>query len=380
MKHWITILLAGAMTLSLAACGNPAGTAESTAASPSDGPAAESQAQPAESAAPQETANPAVPSAEAGTPGGQGGKPNGNFGGKPGNFGGQGGGFGGGGAVDKSGDAELQSLISTYLDAFEQYDYTDSKTGLSATYNLYLPEGYSETDAYPLVVFIPDSSVVGQDATAALTQGCGGLVWVTEEFQAEHPCIVLVPQYSETVLDDHNGYTRTGYVEMTRNLIHDIAATYAVDTDRIYGTGQSMGCMITLILSTEYPDLYAACMFVDGQWDITTLEGLKDQTFLYFAAEGDAKAYAGQQEVIEMLKKSGVIPATATWDATWSEEEIAAAAEELFGQGSDINCITWAKGTVLPDGAIEGTDEHMYSFDHAYKVDTALEWVFSHTN
>ena len=42
---------------------------------------------------------------------------------------------------------------------------------------------------------------------------------------------------------------------------------YAVDTDRIYGTGQSMGCMTTLILASEFPDLYAACMFVDGQWD-----------------------------------------------------------------------------------------------------------------
>lgn len=30
-----------------------------------------------------------------------------------------------------------------------------------------------------------------------------------------------------------------------------------------------MGCMTTLILASEYPDLYAACMFVDGQWDGT---------------------------------------------------------------------------------------------------------------
>ena len=27
---------------------------------------------------------------------------------------------------------------------------------------------------------------------------------------------------------------------------------YAVDTSRIYGTGQSMGCMTTLILASEY--------------------------------------------------------------------------------------------------------------------------------
>lgn len=36
-----------------------------------------------------------------------------------------------------------------------------------------------------------------------------------------------------------------------------------------------MGCMTTLILASEYPDLYAAYMFVDGQWDISMWQGFK---------------------------------------------------------------------------------------------------------
>ena len=61
-----------------------------------------------------------------------------------------------------------------------------------------------------------------------------------------------------------------------------------------------MGCMTTLILASEYPDLYAACMFVDGQWDISTLTGLENQTFVYFAAEDDTNAWNGAQEVMAM--------------------------------------------------------------------------------
>ena len=172
------------------------------------------------------------------------------------------------------------ALVSTYADQFEQLTYTDPETGLSITYNLYLPEDYDETASYPMVVFIADSSCAGRDATSSLTQGLGALVWATKEWQSVNPTIVAVPTYPETILDDHGSYTTTEYVELTKKFIDYMSSEYAVDSERIYGTGQSMGCMTTLILASEYPDLYAACMFVDGQWDVSTLAGLEDQTFV----------------------------------------------------------------------------------------------------
>ena len=199
-----------------------------------------------------------------------------------------------------------EALISTYADQFEQLTYEDAESGLSITYNLYLPEGYDETASYPMVVFIADASTVGNDASVSLTQGLGALVWASDEWQTANPTIVAVPTYPETVLDDHSGYTTTEYVELTKRFIDYMSTEYAVDTDRIYGTGQSMGCMTTLVLASEYPDLYAACMFVDGQWDVSTLAGLEDQTFVYFAAEDDEKAWTGAQEVMAMFDEDGV--------------------------------------------------------------------------
>ena len=198
------------------------------------------------------------------------------------------------------------TLIATYADKFEQKTYTDSESGLSITYNLYLPEGYDASASYPMVVFIGDSSCAGNDATVSLTQGRGGLVWATEEWQSVNPTIVAVPTYPETILDDHGSYTTTEYVELTKRYIDYMSGEYAVDTNRIYGTGQSMGCMTTLILASEYPDLYAACMFVDGQWDISTLTGLENQTFVYFAAEDDTNAWNGAQEVMSMFDTDSV--------------------------------------------------------------------------
>jgi predicted peptidase len=250
------------------------------------------------------------------------------------------------GAVANTLAEDEESLVSTYAGKFEQKTFTDEETGLSITYNLYLPEGYDEAASYPMVVFIGDSTCAGDDPTYSLTQGRGGLVWATDEWQSVNPTIVAVPTYPETILDDHDGYTTTEYVELTKRYIDYMCDEYAVDSDRIYGTGQSMGCMTTLILASEYPDLYAACMFVDGQWDVNALSGLEDQTFVYFAAEDDTSAWSGAQEVMEMFDADNVSYDYVQWDGTWSVDELSSAANDLFSADENQYFISWKTGTI----------------------------------
>ena len=240
-----------------------------------------------------------------------------------------------------------EGLVETYTDLFDQLTYTDEETGLSITYNLYLPEGYDENAEYPMVVFIGDSTTAGTDAEYSLTQGLGGLVWATSEWQSVYPTIVAVPTYPETILDDHDGYSTTEYVELTKRFIDYMSDEYAVDTDRIYGTGQSMGCMTTLILASEYPDLYAACMFVDGQWDTELLSNLEGQTFVYFAAEDDTSAWTGAQDLMGRYDADGVTYTYAQWNGTWSADELSASASELFSEeATGAYFISWKTGTI----------------------------------
>ncbi|MCR5775174.1 MAG: prolyl oligopeptidase family serine peptidase [Lachnospiraceae bacterium] len=252
------------------------------------------------------------------------------------------------GAVPNTLAEDEDTLISTYVDKFEQKTYSDPESDLSITYNLYLPEDYNPSGSYPMIVFIGDSSCAGSDATVSLTQGRGGLVWATEEWQSVYPTIVAVPTYPETILDDHGSYTTTEYVELTKRYIDYMSSEYAVDAERIYGTGQSMGCMTTLILASEYPDLYAACMFVDGQWDISTLKELENQTFVYFAAEDDTNAWNGAQEVMAMLDSDSISYKYTQWDGNWTVDELSAAAQELFTEDEDRYFISWATGTIEP--------------------------------
>lgn len=276
--------------------------------------------------------------------------------------------------VDTSTSFDEEALIAECVGKFEQKTYADAETGESITYNVYLPEGYDASKSHSTVVFIADSSCAGKDAVQSLSQGLGALVWASDEWQDAHECIVLVPTYPVTILDDHSGYTTTEYVEMTKRFIDAMADEYAVDTNRIYGTGQSMGCMTTLILASEYPDLYAACMFVDGQWDVSTLSGLENQTFVYFAAEDDERAFAGQQEVMAMFDADNASYTYQQWDAAWNAEQLTDAAAGLTAAGTDANFVSWKTGTIPGSG--QGAGVHMASFDYAYNCKAVMEWLF----
>ena len=271
-------------------------------------------------------------------------------------------------------DEELQTMIDEVADRFIQDEYVDEETGLTVVCNVFVPEDADEDEALPAVFFITDSSTVGRGAEASLTQGWGGLIWATAEEQAKHPCIVIVPTFDAVILDDHSGFVTTDYIDLMPRLVETMAERYNGDMDRLYATGQSMGCMTFLLTAANNPDLFAAELFVDGQWDITTLQGLESQKFFYIAAGGDQKAVGGQDEVLAMLDEDEVAYSYAEgWDAQADAEELTALTEELLAEGNDINFIRWEAGTVLNGGF---GMEHMASFDYAYKLEAVRDWLF----
>lgn len=82
--------------------------------------------------------------------------------------------------VDKSSDVELQEMIKSEVSKFQTFVFNDVESDVVIEYNLYIPESYDETKTYPLVMFIPDSSLVDKGLEASLTQGWGGVIWATD--------------------------------------------------------------------------------------------------------------------------------------------------------------------------------------------------------
>ena len=264
---------------------------------------------------------------------------------------------------DKSGDEVLQALISTKAPKFTVKTFSDDVTGLAIQYSIYLPEGYSDGEKYPAVFFMADGSAAGKAPEFSLTQGYGALVWPDD-------CIVIVPAYPIMILDDHDGFVKTDYVELTARFVKWAVKNYSIDSSRVYATGQSMGCMTWLVLAAKYTDMFTACLFVSGQWDINELKGLVGQRFVYTASLGDDKASKGQQEVIDMFSEAKI-------PCVWYRNVDAKAPALTIPANQPQSFITFTAGTTLPENTPAKYSEHMTSFDFAYKIAAVREWLLS---
>ena len=377
MKRRLVSILAAAAMVVTAACGNtPAQTTEAASK------AAETAVQTTETAAQATEANESAETAEttaqtAESAAQQEEKKTGG----PGNHEGQGGPGGqrGGGMQDKSSDTELQTMISEVAPKFELLTYEDAENGTSLQYQLFVPENYDASQTYPLLQFIPDSSVVGKDAETVLTQGWGGLVFATEEEQAKHPSFVVVPVFTETVVNDNFGHSEQ--IETAVRLIQSLTEQYSIDTDRIYTTGQSMGGMTSFYLNTAYPDLFAASLFVGSQWDNSILNILEDKKFFYIVAAGDPKASEGQAGLKEVFDRDKASYSSAEWSAQDPQETQNTAVETMLSEGNKANFITFSLGSTTVDGSTGSSmaGEHMTSFDYAYKIEAVRDWLFQQT-
>lgn len=182
---------------------------------------------------------------------------------------------------------------------------------------------------------------------------------------------MLVPAFSVVVVDD--AWNPSDEIEAAVNLIGSLTENYSIDTDRLYTTGQSMGCMTSIYLNSKYPDLFAASLFVSGQWDISVLTPLENKKFFYITAGGDEKASGGQDEVKSMFDADGVSYSYGTWSAQNSVDEQNASAAELIAEGYDANMIRFEKGSVLNGGS---GMEHNASFNYGYKIPAVRDWIF----
>ena len=279
--------------------------------------------------------------------------------------------------TDKSSDAELQSMIAEIAPKFQLLTYKDTETGTSLQYQLYIPENYDASQSYPMIQFIPDSSVVGKGTDAVLTQGWGGLIWATETEQEKHSAFVVVPVFTETIVDDNHNHS--GQIDVAMRMLQSLTETYSIDTSRIYTTGQSMGGMTSFYESIAYPDFFAAYLFVGSQWDTARLSGLEEKSFFYIVSAGDPKASAGQSALLTVFDSDNAAYSHAEWGAQEDADSQNSQVAAMLTEGNNANFVTFTAGTTLAEGqtAMSGAGEHMTSFDYAYKLEAVRDWLFA---
>ena len=283
--------------------------------------------------------------------------------------------------LDETAKANLEKVSTEVKDKFKEFTYTDDETGLSVNYGLFIPESYGKSNkVYPLIMFVGDATTTGNSISQILENCIGSVIWATAEEQKKHECFVLVPTFNEKLIDDSNGNaTISQYMDVIVRMIEQIKKDYDIHKDKIYSTGQSMGCMTPLYLTANNLDLFAATLLVDGQWDISQIQGIKDRKFVYFAAEGDKKAYEGQTNVKNYLKENNVDYAEVSdVDAKADADSLNKIADELFAKGLEKNFITWKLYSTYANGESNGSKagEHMTSFYYGYNIERVRDWLF----
>ncbi|MCD9027485.1 hypothetical protein LDO26_04555 [Luteimonas sp. BDR2-5] len=281
-----------------------------------------------------------------------------------------------GGVIPASGHAlETSRVENLIVDDFRQLEFHDPATGRTLRYNLFVPKDYDPEKSYPLVLFMHDAGATSDVTRTTLFQGLGAVAWASPADQASRPCFVLAPQFTEIIADDDS--RTSDALDTTIDLIRALADEYGIDRDRLYTTGQSGGCMLSIAMDIKYPDFFAASFLVAGQWDPALVKPLARQKLWILVSQDDAKAFPGQNAIVDVLAQEGAKISRATWDGTWSAAQFREAFDAIDAEGSPINYVTFAPGTVIPPGqSAAGASGHRNTWRIAYSIAPIREWIF----
>jgi predicted peptidase len=175
---------------------------------------------------------------------------------------------------------------------------------VEVNYLLYLPGDYGKDNRrkWPLIVFLHGSGERGSDLELLKRQPLPKVL----EHQTDFPFIVVSPQLP---LEMGNW---SGLIEPMKVLVNQIQAAYAVDTQRVYLTGLSMGGFGTWEFALRYPRRFAAIVPIAGGYKFQSnaipenICDLKDLPVWVFHGARDANVLPRQSEdMVEALKACG---------------------------------------------------------------------------
>lgn len=268
------------------------------------------------------------------------------------------------GEIYKASDTPIRTTaeICPVADRFEQQEFVSPYTGQVLPYNIFLPEDYDPEQQYPLVLFIHDAGVASAPVQQPLWQGNGATSWAEPEAQARHKCIVVAPEYPVITVDDNWNYSH--HLDATIALLKELQTRYSIDSKRIYTTGQSMGCMSSIVLMLKEPDLFAGALLVAGKWNPELMGPLDRQNIWIISCEGDSSSNSLQGQAVEKWRSQGSPVSEATWEMTQTPEQFSAEADKMRAEGNHLLF------THLTGG------NHRATWFVAYGIPSVQDWLF----
>jgi predicted peptidase len=218
---------------------------------------------------------------------------------------------------------------SSPFDAFERHTFLHEYAAgdaIELPYRLLPPIDPKEGERYPLVVFLHGFGERGTDNERQLANG--GAVLADEAFRRERPAFVIAPQCPDGI-EPATGRDRawifrlqpgapatidldrepTPQLAAVHALVESVCRAHAVDRDRIYLMGLSMGGYGVWELATRYPETYACAAPICGGGDARHAARLTELPIWAFHGDADTVVPPERsREVIDAIRATGGSP------------------------------------------------------------------------
>ena len=136
-------------------------------------------------------------------------------------------------------------------------------------YRLMAPTAPQTGKRYPLVIVLHGSGAIGSDNSSQL--GALAMSWSAPAIRKRYPAYILVPQFAErsanyapSAADGLLAAKPGPNLPTLRALVDQLTPQFAIDTNRVYVTGFSMGASAAVQSVLQNQDMYAAAVAFSG--------------------------------------------------------------------------------------------------------------------
>jgi predicted peptidase len=256
------------------------------------------------------------------------------------------------------------AIASDPVKMFEPRQFADEQRNV-LKYRLLKPAGYNVNRKYPLVIFLHGAGERGDDNKVQLVHGMKE--FLDPARREKMPCYVVAPQCptgKKWVEVDWSAPSSkfpeqaSDSLGLTIKLVQSMIETAAVDPNRIYITGLSMGGYGTWDAAARHPELFAAAAPICGGGDPETASRFKHIALWAFHGDQDqAVKVERSRQMIEALKAAGGEPKYTeypgvghdSWTDTYKNQEFH---DWLFAQRR-----VKPKGEAEAEGEAAGSDQ-----------------------
>jgi predicted peptidase len=193
------------------------------------------------------------------------------------------------------------------VDGFLPRTFTGA-SGANLPFRLFVPDATARERPLPAILYLHGSGGAGTDNLKQISGGNknGTHAWTTRKVQTQFPSFVVAPQVPPGIEWHTSGGDVSPPGALILELLTSLSREFAIDADRVYVVGQSMGGYGTWDLITKRPELFAGAVPLCGGGNPKQVAAARlVPVWAFHGAEDNVVPVERSREMIRALRAAG---------------------------------------------------------------------------